>query len=187
MVKIPVGPKSTNLGLAMRRLNELQQAGLINNWAIGGAFAFMHYSEPVLSYDIDIFTEIPSQGTLVSLEPIYDHLRSFGYEPDGEAILIEGIPIQFLDVAPSSLEEDAVRNAVAIELDGESARVFSAEHAVAISLKTNRRKDRERIGHLLETGTTRLNEAELNSLLKRFRTKETDLPKRWRDLRETDG
>jgi hypothetical protein len=187
MAKTPVGPSSPNLGLAMRRLNELEQTGLIKKWAIGGAFAFMHYSEPVLSYDIDVFTSIPSRGILVSMEPVYDHLRSLGYEPEGDAVLIERVPIQFLDVAPDSLEEDAVCNAVTIELDGEPARVFSVEHAVAISLKTNRRKDRERIGHLLETATTPIDEAALNSLLERFSTPESDLPERWLNLRESDG
>jgi predicted nucleotidyltransferase len=80
-----------------------------------------------------------------------------------------------------------VRNAKEIVLDGEPARVFRAEHAVAIAVKTNRRKDRERIGHLLETGTTRLNEGALKSLLERFSTPESDLPKRWQALQEIDG
>jgi hypothetical protein len=173
MATAPVGPTSTNLGLAMRRLNELQRAGLIKEWAIGGAFAAMYYSEPVLSYDIDVFTELPTHEGLISLTPIY--------------VPIEGIPIQFLPVSPGSLEEDAERNALEINLDDEPARVFSMEHTLAIALKTYRRKDRERIGHLLETGTTKPNEGALNSLLKRFSTPEADLLKRWQEVLESDG
>jgi hypothetical protein len=60
------------------------------------------------------------------------------------------------------------------------------EHAVAISLKTNRRKDRERIANSLETASTPLNEAALKSLLERFSTPENHLPKRWEILRESD-
>lgn len=187
MVRTPVGPGSAHLGSAIRRVNELRESGLLKQWAIGGAFAFMYYSEPVLSYDIDVFCMIPSQGLLVSLAPIYDRLRSQGYEPEHEAVLIEGIPIQFLDVAPGSLEEDAVLNATEITLDGAPARVFSAEHATAIALKTNRRKDRERIAHLLESGAPKLDEKKLHSLLQRFGGSKTDLLKRWEALKNDDG
>jgi hypothetical protein len=147
----------------------------------------MYYSEPVLSYDIDVFCVIPSQGLLVSLTPIYDRLRSQGYESEHETVSIEGIPIRFLDVAPGSLEEDAVLNATEIALDGTPARVFSAEHAAAIALKTNRRKDRERIAHLLESGTTQLDEMKLHSLLQRYSGSGADLLKRWEALKTDNG
>jgi len=55
-----------------------------------------------------------------------------------------------------------------IVLDGTPARVFSAEHALAVAVKTNRRKDRERIANLLESAAPTLDETKLHSLLQRY-------------------
>jgi hypothetical protein len=134
-----------SLALALRRLNDLESLGLIRRWAIGGAAALVHYTEPVSTFDVDIFTELPAAGLLVTLEPVYSHLRGLGFEAHGDAVLVEGIPIQFLPTVPGSLEEEAVERAVDFDVEGTPARVFTLEHLAAISLELYRPKDKQRL------------------------------------------
>ena len=59
-------------------------------------------------------------------------------------------------------------------------RIFTAEHAVAVALKTNRAKDRMKILHLLETAPVPLNREELELILTRH-----GLLDRWRAFEES--
>jgi hypothetical protein len=67
-----------------------------------------------------------SQSLLISLSPIYEHLRSLGYKPAGgahaDSILIEDVPVQFL--VGNALIDEAIENAVEIDLMGERARIL---------------------------------------------------------------
>ena len=155
-----------NLALALRHLNDLEGLGLIKRWAIGGAAALVHYSEPLTTFDVDVFTELPAAGLLVTLDPVYAHLRSHGFEPHGDAVLVEGIPIQFLPTVPGSLEEEAVEQAAAFDVEGTPARVFTVEHLAALSLKLYRPKDKQRL--LLLVGL--LDESKLLTILNRHPT-----------------
>ena len=49
--------------------------------------------------------------------------------------------------------EDALEQAVEMDAEGISTRVFSAEHLAAIALETGRAKDRLRLLQFLESGT----------------------------------
>src|SRR3954471_18853321 len=103
-----VEPTSESIEGVFQRLKELEQAGLIGPYAIGGAFAFIYYAEPFETGDLDVFAHIPSQGMLISLTPIYEHLRSLGYHEEDELISIEGVPVQILP-ATGALVEEAIR------------------------------------------------------------------------------
>jgi len=59
-------------------------------------------------------------------------------------------------------------------------RPDTAEHAVAVALKTNRAKDRMKILHLLETAPVPLNREELELILTRH-----GLLDRWRAFEES--
>ncbi len=50
-------PSSDNLPLAdvLRGANALVAAGLIEDWALGGALAAIYHVEPCVTYDADIF------------------------------------------------------------------------------------------------------------------------------------
>ena len=39
----------------LKIINELQQQGLIKNFAIGGGIATIFYVESILTYDLDVF------------------------------------------------------------------------------------------------------------------------------------
>lgn len=132
-------------------LNELKEKGLVEGYAIGGGIATIFYTEPVFTYDLDVFVIVKpeSQGKILSLVPIYDYLESKGYSWKGEHIVIEGMPVQFIP-ADSGLEYDAVENAKDVTYSGIKARLLRAEYLIAIALKVGRRKDFEKIGRLTD-------------------------------------
>ena len=130
------------------------------------------YSEPVLTFDLDVFVLLrQSSAGLISLSSIYEALRSRGYVEEKETVLIEGIPVQFLPVH-NSLIEEAVAHAREIDYEGVPSRVVRAEHLVAICLQTGRDKDRERVRILREQA--RLDLDFLADVLKRHQ-----LEKKW--------
>ncbi len=131
-------------------LNELEADGLFSRYAIGGAMAATFYTEPVLTFDLDVFVLLqPSTSSLTSLSPIYEALRLRGYTEEQDCVVIEGVPVQFLP-AYNSLVEEALAEARASEYEGVRTRVVRAEHLIAICLQTGRTKDRARVALLRE-------------------------------------
>ena len=136
--------------LTLQVLNDLERAGLLRRYALGGAMAATFYVEPLLTFDLDVFVALPAGGTaMISLAPIYEALRARGYAEEGECVLIEGVPVQFLP-AYNSLVEEAVAEAREINYEDTPTRVCRAEHLVAIAVQTGRDKDRERVRMLRE-------------------------------------
>ena len=72
-----------------------------------------------------------------------------GYKGQGEAIDIEGWPVQFLPIFNPLLEE-AVEQAKEVRFQRTKTRVMQAEHLVAIMLQTGRLKDHARIAQFME-------------------------------------
>ena len=141
-------------------INQMQADGVIGEYAIGGAVGAMLYLEPAATLDVDVFVALPSsKGGLLSLGPIYEYLRTRGCIEKEEHIVIGGWPVQF--ISPSNeLEREAVATAVTTELDGTQTRIISAEHLVAIALRTGRTKDHARILQFLEQGAVDLKKLE---------------------------
>lgn len=151
----------------VERLNDLERRGTIGRHAIGGAFAFVFYGEPIETRDLDVFAELPTSAAgLVLVDRLYADLRALGYDCQENAVIIEGFPVQVLP-APTPLVEEAIANARQVEVGKQSTRVFTPEHAVAIALQTNRAKDRLKIEHLLETGREPLDKVRLLAILRR--------------------
>jgi hypothetical protein len=128
-------------------LNKMETEGVFSRYAIGGGMACLFYMEPFVTFDLDVFVFLKtsdSTSEIVSLSPIYDWLFAKGYRPGKEQILIEGVPVQFL-IAYNSLIEDAVRNSLEKEYDGEVTHVFSPEYLAAIMFQTGRPKDSARL------------------------------------------
>jgi len=135
----------------LQAINQMQADGVIGKYAIGGAVGATFYLEPAATIDLDIFVVLPTRsgGLLLSLSPIYEYLKSRGGNVLDEYIEIGGWPVQFLPLS-NDLETEAVEQAVSTNVEGVRTWVMSAEHLVAIALRTGRSKDHTRILQFLE-------------------------------------
>ena len=160
---------SDNLPLAdiLRAANELAAAGLLEDWALGGALAAIYYVEPFTTYDADIFFIPKDKGLAAGIPAIYEHLQSQGWQIEREHLLLRGFPVQFL--AAHGLTEEAVREAERIDYEGVPAKVFRAEHIVAIAASVGRAKDKARIEQLLAQAD--LDKSYLADVLQRHKLK----------------
>jgi hypothetical protein len=154
----------------LRAANELVSAGLIKDYALGGALAAIYYTEPFTTYYADIIF-IPGDETLTGIPAIYSHLQSKGCRIEHEHVLVKDFPVQFL--AARGLTEEAVRKAASIEYEGVPAKVFGPEYIIAIAASVGRYKDLARIEQLMSQTT--IDEALLDDILRRYNLK---LPKR---------
>lgn len=156
-------------------LNDLEREGVFSRYAIGGAMGAIFYTEPFLTFDLDVFVVLPpTAGGLLTLAPIYDALRSRGYTEENECVLVEGVPVQFLP-AYNALVEQALNQAQEVMFEGVPTRVLRSEHLVAICLQTGRNKDRDRVRILREQAKLDLNF--LAEILRRHQLERTW--KRW--------
>jgi hypothetical protein len=137
----------------LRVLNEMRSAGVLAEYAIGGAVAAFLYIEPGATFDLDVLTVWkPAEVGLLTPQPFYEYLAKRGYgEYQKEAVVIEGWAVQFLR-ASTHLVEEALRQAVGIEIKGVSTSVFTQEHLMAICLRVGRPKDIARLLQFMEQG-----------------------------------
>ena len=138
----------------LEMVERMRADGVIERYAIGGAVGATFYLEPVSTLDVDIFISFkPEPGSIIiSPKPIFDYLTARGCAIEGEYVLIGGWPVQFLPPT-GPLVEEALNEAVVMDVDGTPARVFSAEHLAAIALETGRPKDKARLLQHLESRT----------------------------------
>jgi hypothetical protein len=130
-------------------LNEMQTAGVIQDYALGGAVAAAVYLEPFYTKDLDVFVALEQKGPLIDLSAIYGYLTAQGFETKGQWIVIGGWDVEFLPPY-SPLTEAALKEATVIPWQDTRVRVMSPEHLVAICLATGRFKDDERIARFIE-------------------------------------
>ena len=157
-----------NVGEAIAAINDLKREGVIQEYALGGAIAIIFWSEPVATFDLDIFVFQEQNTSLVSLAPIYDWARRRGYEERAEHIIIAGVPVQIIP-AHNDLAMEAVNEAVEMNYESLPVRVIRPEYLVALYLEESARtrKRLERVEGLLETGS--VDESRLKALLDRFK------------------
>jgi hypothetical protein len=134
-------------------INQMEADGVIGRYAIGGAVGATFYLEPSATLDVDVFVSLPKTAgsSLVTLTPLYEYLTARGCKSEKEHIVVEGWPVQFLPPS-DALDEEALEQAVETEVEGIRTRVMTAEHLVAIALKTGRAKDFSRILQFVESG-----------------------------------
>lgn len=147
-------------------LNELKEKGLIKDCAIGGAIGVLKWVEPFFTRDLDIFIILPSEPSnkIVDLSPIYDYLKSKGYDEwTGQWIIIGGIPTEFIPAI--GLAKEAVENAQEIEFEGVKIKVIIPEYLIPLLLVASREKDVIKINMLLEQA--KLDSKKLNDILLR--------------------
>lgn len=142
----------STLSDVFRELNILKEQRAIEEYAIAGAMAFLFYTEPVRTYDLDVFVFLPPQSSFIfSMEPLYSVLRNRGFTFDAEHAMIYDTPVQFLP-AYNPLVEEAVREAIIHDYDGVPVRVVGPEHLAALALQTGGRHRRMRAEALIEDG-----------------------------------
>ncbi|HZF00529.1 MAG TPA: hypothetical protein VE344_01395 [Methylomirabilota bacterium] len=159
---------------ALKVINEMQGAGVIQKYAIGGAVAATFYIEPTATYDIDIF--IPFENlpgsSFASLEQIYKYLSDRQYKMVGAHFLIAGWQIQFLP-ADDALYSEALMQAVEKPVGEVKTWIMTAEHLMAIALKVGRAKDLIRLEQFVRYNV--FNPDKLNQILARH-----NLVEKWR-------
>ncbi len=134
-------------------LSRMETEGIIQRYAIGGAVGATFYLEPVATLDVDVFVTFGAApgSLLITPEPIFRYLRSQGGRVEGEYIHIAGWPVQFLPPT-GPLVEEALEEAVIVDVQGTPARVFTAEHLATVALQTGRAKDKARLLQFIESG-----------------------------------
>ena len=131
----------------------MRDDGVIERYALGGAVGATFYLEPVSTLDVDIFIEFHAApaSPIISLDPIFRYLLDRGCTMEGEHVVINGWPVQFLP-PPSPLAEEAMDGATQVDVEGTPVSVFTAEHLAAIALQTGRARDKARLLQFIETG-----------------------------------
>ncbi|HJX09641.1 MAG TPA: hypothetical protein VJ733_03975 [Candidatus Binatia bacterium] len=140
-------------------LNEMQSAGVIQNYALFGATAQMRYTEPVATLDADVLVAVPFPDRLDALGGIYEFCAAKGYHPEGEAIQVGAWPVQFVP-AFSPLTREAMEQAETADFEGVPFRVVRADYLAVIALSVGRSKDCARILALLESDSVSREEIE---------------------------
>lgn len=139
-----------SLADVFRALEEMKAAGVVTEYAIGGAMAALFHAEVTRTYDVDVFVLLPPRpGAIVQVTEIYRWAEQRGFSSQAEHILIDGVPVQFL-VADEGLEGEAVAVAETFEYQGAPVRVIRPEHLIALFLRAGSERRRERIGLLLD-------------------------------------
>ena len=134
-------------------LAEMEADGVVDRYAIGGAVGATFYLEPVATLDVDVFVTFRAEAgsLLVTPKPIFEYLMQRGATMEGEYVMIGGWPVQFLS-STGPLVDEALEQAVAVQVEGVTTRVFTAEHLAGIALQTGRAKDKARLLQFIESG-----------------------------------
>ena len=165
--------ESSGIPLAdvLRAANDLVAAGLIEDYALGGALAAIYYSEPFTTYDADIIFIASDKSLSAGIPAIYSHLQAKGWHVEREHLVVKDFPVQFL--VASGLTEEAVREAKPFEYEGVAAKIFRAEYIIAIAASVRRHKDLARIEQLMTQA--KIDHALLDDILRRY---SLNLPKK---------
>lgn len=171
--KVPESP----LECALRLANGAVERGLVGGYAVAGAFAFIYYGEPFETKDLDLLMKLSlSPGGLVDLAPVYRHFVDGGAVPEGQFLRLSRILVDIVPAA-DALDEEALREAVKTRVGGQAARILTAEHAVAIAVRTGRPRDHMKIARLLGSAPEAVDHRKLQEVLARH-----GLVEAWRRL-----
>ena len=157
---------AVSIARVISTVNQMEADGVVDRYAIGGAVGATFYLEPVATMDVDIFVMFRQESgqLLLGPRPIFDFLTARGGVVKGEYIVIEGWPVQFLPPT-NPLVEEALEEAVSVDVDGMPARVLTAEHLAAIALQTGRAKDHARLLQFIEAAA--INTERYQAILRR--------------------
>lgn len=156
---------------ALRSLEELKRAAIIEDYAVAGAMALVFWADPIPTYDLDVLVFLPKQDTpIVSLDAIYRWAAAQGHSVHAEHVVVAGVPVQFLP-SHNKLTDEAIETAATLDYQGVAVRVVRPEYLVALYLEPSARtaKRRERAAALMESAET--DQSLLGDLIHRFKLK----------------
>ena len=97
-----------------------------------------------------VFVLLPqTAGGLLALSPVCEALKRRGCAEEGECLLVEGMPVQFLP-AYNPLLEEALAESRETRYAETVTRVLRPEHLAAIMVQTGRDKDRQRFATFMQ-------------------------------------
>lgn len=156
---------------AFRVLNRMKADGIIGRYAVAGAIGAYTHIEAAATHDLDVLLVLGDerQSGLISMVPIFKYLKQHGYSHhEGEGVLIEGWPVQFLPVA-DALDEEGLQEAeskkIRVGKKSITVNVLRAEHLAAIATRVGRPKDIARIAEFI--GQKKVNMQRLRKILDR--------------------
>ena len=165
---------------ALRLANEAKAKELFREYAIAGAFAFIYYCERFETKDLGLMVSLSTTPSgLIDLGPIWQHFTAGGAVAEGQFLRVSRLLVDFVPVA-DSLDAEALAGAVEIRVGEQATRVLTAEHAVAVAVRTARPQDRMKIARLLASAPEAINPERLDRILERH-----DLLLKWREMQPT--
>lgn len=163
---------------ALRLANEAVEKGLIGSYAVAGAFAFIFHGEPFETKDLDLMMKLSlTHAGLVDLAPIWRHFVEGGAVAEGQFLRLSRI---LVDIVPAcdALDDEALQEALTARVGRQIGRFLTAEHAVAIAVRTGRPRDQMKIVRLLDSAPEAVDHRRLEEVLTRH-----GLLEAWRRLR----
>lgn len=158
---------SSNIGKVIAVLVDMEHAGIVRKFAIGGAFAAVLHNEPISTIDLDIFFLLTkqSESPILSLSEIYEYAKTHRFEFDHEFINIYGWLVQFVEASHNALWKEAIEAATTIRIETFDVPVITPEYLIVMWLSSGRAKDFQKITLFLDAGL--LDTEELTNILKR--------------------
>ena len=94
-----------SIGKILDVLEDMPSAGIMEKYAIGGAFAAILHYEPISTVDLDIFFFLreKNDSPILSLNAICDFAKRKGFSFDPEFVNIHGWLVQFVEASHSAL------------------------------------------------------------------------------------
>jgi len=160
----------SSLSDVLVELNDLKETGIINDYAIGGGYASIYHGVPYTTFDLDVLLVLNSDE---DFHKLWDYYLQKGNKISQLYIYIAGMPVQFLpNINP--LFNEAVTEAMQLELNGVSGKVVTVEYLIVLLLTSFRVKDRIKIAELIKDA----NIIKLKEILRRFDDEQGQLSKR---------
>lgn len=165
-----------------KHLNQLKRERVINDWALIGSVAAMHYIGPMNTIDVDVVLVVDSDEEWITAR---NRTRQrFNGTLSGRFIVIENIIFDILTADLNPIYGEAVKEAKTVRADGVRVRISPPEHLIIMSLIAFRpEKDWGRIVALLAYA----DEGKLTKLLERYDDAEEVLTRRLNQLRRLHG
>ena len=162
----------------IKRLNRLKKAGVIKDYAIGGAHAVAYYLEPVKTLDLDIFVFAESDQDFYIFRT---YIKKAGFRMRGTHVIIDDTPVHFLPGSLHPFINEAVRKGKRIRVNNIPTKILTVEYLIISLLMAFRLKDKMVIPDLLEL----VDLERLRPIIERFSDEETPLDQRLQRILES--